>query len=41
MVIRPFGTEPNLKLYISVTAEDKSSAEAMEQKIVEDLEQRL
>lgn len=37
VVVRPSGTEPKMKTYISVSAENKDAAEAMEKKIVEAL----
>ena len=41
MVIRPSGTEPKLKEYISVTADDKAAAETVEAAIKADLEKKL
>ena len=41
VVIRPSGTEPKLKLYISVSAETKYEAERVEEKITADLEAYL
>lgn len=38
IVVRPSGTEPKLKTYISVSAENKEAAEKMEAEIVKDAE---
>ena len=38
LVVRPSGTEPKLKLYLSVTAKDETEAEQTEQAIVNDAE---
>ena len=37
VVVRPSGTEPKLKTYISVSAKTKGDAEAIEKKITEEL----
>lgn len=41
VIIRPSGTEPKLKVYISVTAVDRTAAEAVEKRITANLEMRL
>lgn len=41
VVIRPSGTEPKLKVYISVTANSKEEAESIEKRIIADIEMRL
>ena len=41
VVVRPSGTEPKLKTYVTVSAPDKAAATEIEQKIVADLKKRI
>ena len=38
MIIRPSGTEPKLKMYVSVRAEDREEAEREEERLTRELE---
>ena len=41
IVVRPSGTEPKRKIYISVSAKDKETAEKIEEAIVKSAEEKI
>ena len=41
VVVRPSGTEPKLKTYVTVSAKDETAAKEIERKIVEELKKRI